>query len=300
MSRKLLNYPGLYGEQEQPSWETAVYIEPLKKRSEVYNYEINEHLHTDLIQVFILEEGAGLLFSEGRNITQTTPCATIIPSGVLHGFVWQPNVMGQVVTIEVPFFEQCLSDAQHLQVQFRELHHLSFSGNPAAFREILFLTGRLHREITGGEVEKRTAVQLYLKLLMVELFRQSVREQTRAIPTDNRKLTYFNAFQKEISRHVDRSKSIGEYAQTLNITPVHLNRVCRALVKKSALQIVHEKLIAEAKKYLLHSNDTIAEIAYTLHFKDPSHFSKFFKKMVGIGPRKFRQSKACTKTLPEK
>jgi len=127
-------------------------------------------------------------------------------------------------------------------------------------------------------------------LLMVKLYRKSITGQSQVISNSNKTLNYFNDFQKAIFQSIEQTKTISEYAQLLNITPVHLNRICQSLVQKTALQIVHEKLITEAKKFLLYTDKTISEIAYSLSFKDPSHFSKFFKKMVGVGPRKFRQS----------
>ena len=65
--------------------------------------------------------------------------------------------------------------------------------------------------------------------------------------------------------------------------------ICQTLVQKSALQLVHEYLLIEAKKYLLGTSNSIAEISYFLDFKDPSHFSKFFRKMSGASPREFRR-----------
>ncbi len=44
----------------------------------------------------------------------------------------------------------------------------------------------------------------------------------------------------------------------------------------------------EAKRALLYSNMTIAEVAYHLGFEDPAYFSRFFAKVVGRSPRAFR------------
>jgi AraC family transcriptional regulator, transcriptional activator of pobA len=101
-------------------------------------------------------------------------------------------------------------------------------------------------------------------------------------------LTYFQEFQKNIKRSFSASKTVTEYAKELNITTVHLNRICQAVAQKSALQVAHEHIISEAKKYLLHTSYTITELCYMLHFNDPAYFSRLFKKEVGVSPKAFR------------
>jgi len=272
MPKQLLHFKGVYGEQQKPFWDSAIYIEPIRKRSAIYNFE------------------RGSLFSEGKEITIETPCIIIIPNGVLHGFAWQQNITGSVLTFSLPFYESCLEERQIILNQFQQLQYQVFEKNEIAFKEILFIKENLEKELAVHKVEKQYIITLLFKLLMSKLYRQSIAGQHQVIVNDNRTLTYFNAFQKEITQTIDGTKKIQAYAKKLNITTVHLNRICQSLVQKSALQIVHEKLITQAKKHLLYSNKTISEIAYSLNFKDPSHFSKFFKKMVGVSPRSFRKS----------
>lgn len=86
-------------------------------------------------------------------------------------------------------------------------------------------------------------------------------------------------------------KSIAHYARELNITTVHLNRICQAAVGKSALQVVDEFLFLEAEKYLKHTDYSISEVAYRLNFEDPAYFSRFFSKYAGVSPKVFRETK---------
>jgi len=290
MSRELLHYKGVYGEQEQPFRDAAVHIEPLISRSKVHNFDIEEHLHADLVQIFILEKGGGQLLSEGKKIDVDTPCVIIIPNGVLHGFVWQTDLSGTVITVSLPFYESSLREIPNTLTQFGQLKHFSFLEEEEIFKELLFIAEDLGGEVMNKKPEKQIVIEMLIKLFMVKLYRKSIAGIHKVISNDNRTLNYFNAFQKEILNSIDSTKKISDYAKILNITPVHLNRICRSLVQKTALQIVHEKLITESKKYLLYTNKTVSEIAYSLNFKDPSHFSKFFKKYVNVSPRRFRQS----------
>lgn len=291
MPKQLLQYKGPYGEQINPVPDELIDYEPLKKRSAIYNYEITEHLHTDLMQFFFFTEGGGFLLSEGKRIALQAPCALIIPNNTLHGFVLQSNVQGDVFTFTNTFFEKNLVDVKKILLQLHQLQHLIFDENTSAFQEILALKNSLIKELTAKQPEKSYAVKLHFQLLLLHLYRIKQEKPTQTLSTENRTLVYFHAFQKLIKQHIHESKTIQQYAKALNISPVHLNRICQSLVQKSALQVVHEYLLIEAKKYLLGTSNSIAEISYFLDFKDPSHFSKFFRKMTGFSPRAFRKEK---------
>lgn len=75
----------------------------------------------------------------------------------------------------------------------------------------------------------------------------------------------------------------------MNLTTVHLNRLCQAVAQKTTLQVIHEQALIEAKKHLTGTTYKIAEIAYFLGFKDPVHFSNFFRKKEGVTPGVFRR-----------
>lgn len=45
----------------------------------------------------------------------------------------------------------------------------------------------------------------------------------------------------------------------------------------------------EARKLLLSSELSVAEIAYKLNFEDNSYFNKVFKNKIGLTPRRFRE-----------
>jgi len=47
-------------------------------------------------------------------------------------------------------------------------------------------------------------------------------------------------------------------------------------------------LILEAKRMLLHSDDSIKEIAFQLGFEDASYFNKFFKRLTLQTPLQYR------------
>jgi len=80
------------------------------------------------------------------------------------------------------------------------------------------------------------------------------------------------------------------YAGELHIHPNHLNAVVKRITGKAATHIIHEKFITVAKSLLKQEDLSAKEIAYKLHFKQPAHFTSFFKKMTGITPQQYQQN----------
>lgn len=85
------------------------------------------------------------------------------------------------------------------------------------------------------------------------------------------------------------TKYVNEYAEQLNITPNYLTTTIKNQTGKSAKDIINERLLLESKSLLKFSGLDIAEIAYRLNFQEPTHFTRFFKKLSGKTPNKFRQ-----------
>jgi len=71
-----------------------------------------------------------------------------------------------------------------------------------------------------------------------------------------------------------------------------LRAACVELTDRSPLQLVQDRLLLEAKRLLLYSNVSIAEVGYYLGFDDPAYFTRFFTKAAGTSPRGFRQRTA--------
>jgi AraC family transcriptional activator of pobA len=74
----------------------------------------------------------------------------------------------------------------------------------------------------------------------------------------------------------------------LNITPNYLNIIVKETIGTTANNLMHERIILEAKRLLIQKNSDITQIAYDLGFKDASYFARFFKRFTGQSPSDFR------------
>jgi AraC-like DNA-binding protein len=79
-------------------------------------------------------------------------------------------------------------------------------------------------------------------------------------------------------------------ADQLNLSPIYLSAMLKALTGLSTQQHIHEKLIEKAKEKLSTTGLSVSEIAYELGFEHPQSFNKLFKTKTNQSPLAFRQS----------
>lgn len=84
-------------------------------------------------------------------------------------------------------------------------------------------------------------------------------------------------------------KTAQDYAKELAIHVNYLNRAVKDVTGKSTTTHISERITAEAKALLQHTNWNVADIAYALGFDYPTYFNNFFKKMTGISPGMLRE-----------
>jgi len=57
---------------------------------------------------------------------------------------------------------------------------------------------------------------------------------------------------------------------------------------KTAQEYIQLKVISIAKDRILSTEESVSEIAYSLGFKYPQHFTRAFKKITGYTPNDYR------------
>ena len=92
-------------------------------------------------------------------------------------------------------------------------------------------------------------------------------------------------------KKTDANRSIFSLAKELGISTVHLNRICKQVAGKSAMQLVLEQKVEQSKNYLTHTSYSVSEIAYQLNFEYPNYFARLFKKITGLTPTEYRSKK---------
>ncbi len=91
-----------------------------------------------------------------------------------------------------------------------------------------------------------------------------------------------------ILNHLYEELSLSQIANELHFSASHLSRLFKKEMKMTVGEFIMVEKIEEAKRLLVVSNHSLLEIATLLHFNDQSHFTKVFKRTVGLTPKRYR------------
>lgn len=101
---------------------------------------------------------------------------------------------------------------------------------------------------------------------------------------------YFMDFIIMLNKHCRQQHDVAFYADKLNITPKYLNEITRKKAKHTAKDIITKFVVAQLKRELMISGNSVQRIAYDFNFCDQSSLGKFFKKATGMSPVAFRSN----------
>lgn len=93
-----------------------------------------------------------------------------------------------------------------------------------------------------------------------------------------------------VQQNFKKERFLDFYATKLEITPKHLSRTMKAFTGSTAVEWIERYVILEAKVLLKSTNMSIQQIADDLNFPSQSFFGKYFKKIVGMSPKDFRNT----------
>ncbi|MCU0470325.1 MAG: helix-turn-helix domain-containing protein [Arcicella sp.] len=281
----ILHFEGLYGDDFGKYSSEYIFLELIATRSQNFDWNIKPHIHAQLFQIFMVQKGS-LLFQESTQKQELkAPCIILIPPTKLHGLVYTPNVEGYILTLSESIIEDIFKTSNTIWKTFEEIHLLT-NTEEEEFDKIQRTLNNIEAELFGENPERSLMLRAYLTQLFISLHRLTNQEEAQK--GDSMMMVHFRKFQQMIKKSA-YPKSIPEFADELNITPVHLNRICRTIAGKSAIELIHQNIIIEAQKYLLHTSYSVSEIAYLLKFEYPNYFAKLFKKHTGLTPLEFRQ-----------
>lgn len=249
-----------------------------------------EHLkapHRHSFYTFILVTGGG----GSHDIDFTTYTLKpnrlfLIAPGQVHAWNQLVNVKGFVVLFTDGFV--ALSKGRKLMSNWPLFRldqpcfvDLSTAESESWQEEFRFMEGEAKLQDTFS----RDAIFYSIGTLLVRASRLYV----NLLPAENAQQDVLFVFQELIEKYYVSMRTPKEYAALLNITPNHLNAICKKKSGKSAGGLIRQRVLLEAKRLLAHTKLSVAEIAYQLNFVDNSYFGRYFKKYLHITPEGFRR-----------
>lgn len=153
-------------------------------------------------------------------------------------------------------------------------------------------------EVMKEEFAQKDEVQLemlrtVLKRFIIKCTRLAKLQFADSLPT-TQEVDLVRTFSALVEKHFRTLHKVSDYANLMNKSPKTLSNVFSALNDKTPLQLIHERIILEAKKMLLYTDKSSKEISFELNFSDPVQFSRLFKNVSGATPLEFKKEGLLT------
>jgi AraC family transcriptional regulator, transcriptional activator of pobA len=280
----------LYGETQHWPTPDLLHCESIPERSQLHDWRIRPHRHVDLVHILLITQGSVALELEGTSHQLQSATTIIVPAMAIHGFLFSPDVQGHIITLAKPL-------ADHLHAVMGEssalkkanFFHLSSSSEKDRIATLVAQIDQEYRQPAPG---RGSLLEALTQALVVELSRlgsYAGSSPKRYAPRQSDKgRQHLEHFQALIEAHYREQPSIEWLAGQVSVSSAHLNMLCRQVAGRSALQMLHERLLLEAKRQLTYTNMTIGQVSDSLGFSEPAYFTRFFKRNTALSPREFR------------
>ncbi|MEO1050164.1 MAG: AraC family transcriptional regulator [Bacteroidota bacterium] len=217
----------------------------------------------------------------------------IAPGQLSRLFNYSPDTEGYCIAFDIDYFLLCLKN--QVQLCFYPFFQLNtYPVLPLAgkqFEKTIDLIRKIEIEYANREViNDDLLTKLYLNVLLIEIERFYKLKNTGQNSEQSKKHLLTSKFKQLVEKHFLSVRKVSAYADMLTMAPNYLNDIIKETTRQSASEVIHDRLILEAKAQLIQTELSINELAYHLQFKDTSYFCRFFKKQTGISPQAFRET----------
>lgn len=273
----------LYG--ETAAWPTPdlLHCESIPERSRLHDWEIKPHRHADLVQLLYVQSGSAALEVEGIINRVQQPSLQVVPALSVHGFRFSQDVEGHVLSLALPLVEQLGAVLDSPPLARAACYPI---GEQKRYLDALF--DSIAEEYSAQQPGRELMLQSLISALLVWVGRRSLALAHAETPSSDRGREHLQGFTRLLEGHFREHRSIEQYAAELGISAAHLNALCRRLAGQSALQLINQRLLLEAKRCLVYTAMTVNQISDSLGFSEPAYFSRFFKRGSGLSPKAFR------------
>ena len=290
--RTIPNY-GLYGELLAGSQTDPIHHETIQERSSKHDWTIRVHRHNSLAQVFLFRTPGVFFRMSEVSHTSTAPCALFIPAGVAHGFRFEEDVVGDVLSLRT----EDLDGAIAAQLERPELQTggVLTRGRCENFDLIEASMRQLERSYHGMGIE-RSELMWSLTHLIITCISGDLQRHTAIGPVGltiqpTQHEAQAEQFCSLVEQFFNEDYRVRDYASKIGVSAPHLTRICRTVLGASPNALVRQRRLLEAKRLLEYTRLSVSEIAHRSGFREPSFFSRTFSNAFGMSPKSYRDAR---------
>jgi AraC-like DNA-binding protein len=212
---------------------------------------------------------------------------TLAP-GQVHNWTFSEDVDGYIFFHTREFF--------NINYTFEKIEHFPFFSvdnapvmhlnNIAAVKIETIFREIVEEYQNNEELYKPQKLYKLVNLVYIELLRLYIPKHIRT-EQNHSYLGKVRKLEDLVDVNFRKAKYPKEYAEMMNISDKHLNRMSKEILNKTISDLIFDRIILEAKRMLLFSKSSVSEISSDLGYLDSSYFSRLFKKKTGATPLQF-------------
>jgi AraC family transcriptional activator of pobA len=278
----------LYGEPPHDDVERLLHVETIEFRSSRHHWKIRPHVHRTLHQLIFVLRGRGISHAEGAMVAYRPPAMICVPAGTVHGFDFEPGTHGFVMSMTDDFTREVSLREPAIGVLFKHPATVEFNGEVLRTSGLAQTFSILTREFESSLPGHALALEGLLKVILADALRLSHTSTELTEGAASRRRLLVMRFREVVEGAFRDGWALADYADMLNVSQSRLRKACLGVTEQSPMQIVHARVLLEAKRHLVYTSMSVREIAYALGFDDPAYFTRFFSQRTGMSPRTFR------------
>ncbi|MGZ5191160.1 MAG: helix-turn-helix domain-containing protein [Flavisolibacter sp.] len=242
-------------------------------------------------RIGLIKKGSGEFITGIYNYRAPENTLIVVPARLISSSKnWTLDMEGYITVFNTNFFLQNHFLLQHLENKniltgtIPPYIHLSDKQTT----EITDLFETLIKEKQDNKPDKNELIILKLIELLIktERFFDEQLHFEVTVPA----IDILKSFSQLLEIHFIEERTVGFYAEKLNVHPNYLNSLVKKHTGKTAKESIQNRMILEIK-YLLHStNLSIKEISSQLGFNDPNYFTSFFTRYESMSPKNYRSA----------
>lgn len=264
-----------------------------EKLSDVKSFVRNQNpFYVSFHEILFLTEGKGVFRLDDENINFKRGTILLLPPHKWRQwYVIQDKFDGYFLIFEEEFISSFFNDALFLY-RFHFFYNKTTPSfvqtDSATFNKMIENLNEIKIELKGLRNDSNHLLRSLLYYLLIKINR--IYEEHFNLKEEHFEDVLALRFRRQLEKHITKKKKVSEYADMLQVSRSHLNKILKKYYGKNCSQIIKERLTTEIKKALLFSDKSISEIAYELNFSEPGNLQRFFKKMTATTPRDYRLS----------
>lgn len=235
------------------------------------HYDFTEPHRHHYFELIFFHTGGGYQVIDFNNCELKRKSIYLICPGQIHLMKRESTANG----IIIQFTNELLMAKQ---IPWNFLGQSLFLENEDLFDDCILLVKQMKKEIRNNQSEfKDEIVSDLLKIVLLKL----LGDAGNKMKFDSLMLEFISLIEDKYKEW----KTVQNYTNEMNVTSKKLNGIVRKHLGKTALHIIHGRILLEAKRLMMTNKDiSLKEIAYELNFDSQASFSNFIKKKTGFCP----------------